>query len=313
VSTNQLPVISVRHLTKRFKELTAVDDVSFELQPGEILGLLGPNGAGKTTTCQMLLGILTPTSGSVEFFGKELRTHRSEILERLNFSSTYTNLPWNLRVSDTLSFMSRLYKLPNRTARVEEVVEVFRLKPLLSKGVIALSAGELTRLNLAKAFINQPEILLLDEPTASLDPESAHVIREFILKQQSEQGISVLFTSHNMSEVETVCDRVIFIQGGKVVANDTPKNLARTLDRCNVSLLIDENNAIAFREVGAALSLAVSDQDGFSMVSMREDAVAEFLAKLGKKGIPLHGLTVTRATLEDYFMNQASSPEDRRD
>ena len=116
-----------------------------------------------------------------------------------------------------------------------------------------------------------------------------------------------------MSEVETVCDRVIFIQGGKVVANDTPKNLARTLDRCNVSLLIDENNAIAFREVCAALSLAVSDQDGFSMVSMREDAVAEFLAKLGKKGIPLHGLTVTRATLEDYFMNQASSPEDRRD
>ncbi len=303
------PVVSARHLTKRFKELTAVDDVSLELQPGEILGLLGPNGAGKTTTFQMLLGILTPTSGYVEFFGKELLAHRSEILERINFSSTYTNLPWNLRVGDTLAFMSRLYTLPNRAARVEQVIEAFRLKSLLRKEVVALSAGELTRLNLAKAFINQPEVVLLDEPTASLDPESAHVIREFILQQRAEMGMSVLFTSHNMGEIETVCDRVVFINRGKVIANDTPKNLARTLDRCNVSLLVEENQVSAFNQVCATLSLEVTREDGYSSVGMNEERVVELLALLGDKGIPLHGLTITRATLEDYFMSQAGSPE----
>ncbi len=303
------PVVSARHLTKRFKELSAVDDVSLELQPGEILGLLGPNGAGKTTTFQMLLGILTPTSGYVEFFGKELLAHRSEILERINFSSTYTNLPWNLRVGDTLAFMSRLYTLPNRAARVEQVIEAFRLKSLLRKEVVALSAGELTRLNLAKAFINQPEVVLLDEPTASLDPESAHVIREFILQQRAEMGMSVLFTSHNMGEIETVCDRVVFINRGKVIANDTPKNLARTLDRCNVSLLVEENQVSAFNQVCATLSLEVTREDGYSSVGMNEERVVELLALLGDKGIPLHGLTITRATLEDYFMSQAGSPE----
>jgi ABC-2 type transport system ATP-binding protein len=296
------PAISAQHLTKRFKDLLAVDDVSLELQPGEILGLLGPNGAGKTTTFQMLLGILTPTSGNVEFFGKELKTHRSEILERINFSSTYTNLPWNLRVSDNLAFISRLYTLPNRVARVEEIIETFRLRPLLRKEVVALSAGELTRLNLAKAFINQPEI-------ASLDPESAHVVREFILRQRAEMGMSVLFTSHNMSEVETVCDRVVFINRGRIIANDTPKNLARTLDQCNVSLLVEETHVSAFNEACTALALQAARKDGFSAVSMREERITEFLAQLGEKDIPLHGLTITRATLEDYFMSQAGVPE----
>jgi ABC-2 type transport system ATP-binding protein len=257
----------------------------------------------------MLLGILTPTSGNVEFFGKELKTHRSEILERINFSSTYTNLPWNLRVSDNLAFISRLYTLPNRVARVEEIIETFRLRPLLRKEVVALSAGELTRLNLAKAFINQPEIVLLDEPTASLDPESAHVVREFILRQRAEMGMSVLFTSHNMSEVETVCDRVVFINRGRIIANDTPKNLARTLDQCNVSLLVEETHVSAFNEACTALALQAARKDGFSAVSMREERITEFLAQLGEKDIPLHGLTITRATLEDYFMSQAGVPE----
>jgi ABC-2 type transport system ATP-binding protein len=159
------------NLTKSFKDITAVNDVSITLAYGEILGLLGPNGAGKTTTFQMLLGILTPTSGSIQYFGKDLFAHRSEILERINFSSTYTNLPWNLRVSDNLAFLSRLYVMPDRKKRLSEVISTFRLEPLLDKPVVALSAGELTRLNLAKAFMNDPEIVLLDEPTASLDPQ----------------------------------------------------------------------------------------------------------------------------------------------
>jgi ABC-2 type transport system ATP-binding protein len=297
------------NLTKSFKDITAVNDVSITLAYGEILGLLGPNGAGKTTTFQMLLGILTPTSGSIQYFGKDLFAHRSEILERINFSSTYTNLPWNLRVSDNLAFLSRLYVMPDRKKRLSEVISTFRLEPLLDKPVVALSAGELTRLNLAKAFMNDPEIVLLDEPTASLDPESAHVVREYILKRRKESGMSVLFTSHNMSEVETVCDRVVFIHGGGVVADDTPINLARTLDRCNISLIVPSEREQAFSESCARFGTTCVTQDGYSTLSLKESAVSEFLQELGRRSIPLHGITIARSTLEDYFLSQANSSE----
>ena len=301
--------IVARNLTKSFKGFTAVNDVNITLERGEILGLLGPNGAGKTTIFQMLLGILTPTSGSIQYFDKDLFQHRSEILERINFSSTYTNLPWNLKVSDNLAFLSRLYVMTDRARRLKEVISNFRLDSLLEKPVVALSAGELTRLNLAKAFMNEPEIVLLDEPTASLDPESAHVIREYILKRRQESGMSVLFTSHNMSEVETVCDRVVFIHRGAVVADDTPVNLARTLDRCNVSLIVANDMEQAFSESCARFGTTYVTQDGYSTLSLKESAVSEFLQELGRRSIPLHGITIARSTLEDYFLSQANSSE----
>jgi ABC-2 type transport system ATP-binding protein len=301
--------IVVKDLTKTFGAFTAVNDVNISLGSGEILGLLGPNGAGKTTTFQMLLGILTPTSGSIQYFGRDLSTHRSEILERVNFSSTYTNLPWNLKVSDNLAFISRLYRISNRSKRLAEIIETFRLTPLLSKRVVSLSAGELTRLNLAKAFINDPEIVLLDEPTASLDPESAHLIREYILLRRKEFGMSVLFTSHNMSEVETMCDRVVFIHRGGVVADDTPVNLARTLDRCNVSLIVPPEHNRSFSECCAIFDSEISVQDGYSTLSVRESVVSDLLAEFGKREVPLHGITITRATLEDYFLSQAQASE----
>lgn len=301
--------IVARNLTKSFKGFTAVNDVNITLERGEILGLLGPNGAGKTTTFQMLLGILTPTSGSIQYFDKDLFQHRSEILERINFSSTYTNLPWNLKVSDNLAFLSHLYVMTDRARRLKEVISNFRLDSLLEKPVVALSAGELTRLNLAKAFMNEPEIVLLDEPTASLDPESAHVIREYILKRRQESGMSVLFTSHNMSEVETVCDRVVFIHRGAVVADDTPVNLARTLDRCNVSLIVANDMEQAFSESCARFGTTYVTQDGYSTLSLKESAVSEFLQELGRRSIPLHGITIARSTLEDYFLSQANSSE----
>jgi ABC-2 type transport system ATP-binding protein len=257
----------------------------------------------------MLLGILTPTSGSIQYFGKDLVAHRSEILERVNFSSTYTNLPWNLKVSDNLAFLSRLYVMQDRKKRLAEIISTFRLEPLLDKPVVALSAGELTRLNLAKAFMNDPEIVLLDEPTASLDPESAHVVREYILTRRKESGMSVLFTSHNMSEVETVCDRVVFIHRGAVVADDTPINLARTLDRCNISLIVPNDQMSPFSECCSRFGTSAITQDGYTGLSLPEGAVSEFLQELGRRSIPLHGITITRATLEDYFLSQANSSE----
>jgi ABC-2 type transport system ATP-binding protein len=298
-------IVSVQHISKEFKDLKAVENISFDLHQGEILGLLGPNGAGKTTIFQMLLGILTPSSGVITYFNKELHKHRSEILERVNFSSTYTNLPWNLKVSDTLAFISRLYQINNRKKRVGEMIETFRLGPLLKKGVVTLSAGELTRLNLAKAFINSPEVVLLDEPTASLDPEIAHVVRDYILQQRKNVGISVIFTSHNMTEVETVCDRVVFIQRGKIMADDTPANLARTLDLCRVALLVPQEKRALFTALCEKEGLSALDLDGYSSVQMSESQVSHFLGRLAESEIPLHGLTVTRSTLEDYFLKQA--------
>ena len=208
--------IVVQNLTKTFGGFSAVNNVSLSLGSGEILGLLGPNGAGKTTTFQMLLGILTPTSGSIEYFGRQLSTHRSEILERVNFSSTYTNLPWNLKVSDTLAFISRLYRTQNRAKRLAEIIETFRLTPLLSKRVISLSAGELTRLNLAKAFINDPEIVLLDEPTASLDAKSGQDVMDLLTRLARERGTTVLVVTHD-NRIFHYADRVVAIEDGALV------------------------------------------------------------------------------------------------
>ena len=175
-----MAILAVSNLTKKFKEFIAVDNVSFDLKQGEILGLLGPNGAGKTTTIQMLLGILTPTSGSVSYFGKDLKKHREEILEKVNFSSTYTTLPWLLTVKECLHFLSYLYQISDRKKRISEIIEIFKLEELLNEKIQTLSSGQLTRVNLAKALINSPRVLLLDEPTASLDPDTAAYIRDFL-------------------------------------------------------------------------------------------------------------------------------------
>ncbi len=195
------------------------------MQRGEILGLLGVNGAGKTTAMHMLLGLITPTSGDVEVFGKSLARHRVEILRRANFSSAYTNLPGNLRVWQNLSVFARLYGVRNRREKVGELLELFEIPDLKRRVTGHLSSGESTRLNLCKALLNDPELLMLDEPTASLDPDIADKVRKVIRKVQRERGIGILYTSHNMRDVEEVCDRVLFIHHGKLLAEGSPRQI----------------------------------------------------------------------------------------
>lgn len=299
-----MPVLSVKKLSKRFKELVAVDQVSFDLERGEILGLLGPNGAGKTTTMQMVLGVLTPTSGSIEVFGLDLAKHRLEICERVNFSSTYTNLPWNLKVKDNLHIFSELYKIPNRKQRLEEVISVFRLEEILNHRTVTLSAGQLTRLNLAKAFINKPELVFLDEPTASLDPENALVIRTWIKQQRDQAGVSVLFTSHNMTEVEAVCDRVVFINHGKIVAEGTPRDLARSINLSKLSLVVDGSAHEKFSTWCQQKSLSFECQEHFFTISIPEKDLSSVLQEITLSGIVFHGVEVTKPSLEDFFIEQ---------
>src|SRR5215510_5977567 len=219
------PVLSAQHLTKRFGTFTAVNDISFELRPGEILGLLGPNGAGKTTTIQMLLGLVTPTGGSIQIFGLDLASHREEILEQVNFSSTYISMPYSLTVEENLWVVARLDGLTHVQHRIDDVVKKLEMDEFRSKITRKLSSGQMTRLTLAKAFLTQPKILFLDEPTASLDPDIAHKIRALLKEERRSAGLSILYTSHNMREMEEMSDRIIFLQRGKIVAEGTAREI----------------------------------------------------------------------------------------
>lgn len=211
------PILQVTDLTKAFGEVKSVDDVTFDIQKGEILGLLGANGAGKTTAINMVLGIITPTKGSVTVFGKDLAHSRIEILRRMNFCSTYTQLPGNLRVWQNLKVFGKLYRVPDLPKRIDEVLEMLEISHLKNRISGDLSAGEGTRLNLCKALLNRPELLLLDEPTASLDPDIADKVRKVVSRIREEENTTILYTSHNMRDVEEVCDRVVFMHKGKVL------------------------------------------------------------------------------------------------
>jgi ABC-2 type transport system ATP-binding protein len=216
------PILEADRLVKVFGEATALNGLSFAVAPGESLGLLGVNGAGKTTAMNLLLGLTTPTSGTVRIFGLDLWQHRIEILRQINFSSAYTNLPSNLLVWQNLTVFARLYGVPHPKPRIDALLELLDITHLRKSVTGRLSAGESTRVNLAKALLNEPRLLLLDEPTASLDPDIADRVRKLLRRLQAETGLSILYTSHNMRDIEEVCDRLVFLHGGKVLAEGTP-------------------------------------------------------------------------------------------
>ena len=221
------PIVEIRQLTKHFGDFTAVDQVSFDIQPGETVGLLGPNGAGKTTIFQMLLGVITPTEGSIHMFGLDLIKHREEILRQVNFSSTYISMPYALTVEENLRVIGKLYSLPDINRRIDDVLKKLEMEDIRQRLTRKLSSGQMTRLTLAKAVMTEPRILFLDEPTASLDPDIAHKIRAFLKEYRDVSGLSMLYTSHNMREMEEMSDRIIFLQRGKIIAQGTATNIGK--------------------------------------------------------------------------------------
>ncbi|MBX9687545.1 MAG: ABC transporter ATP-binding protein [Candidatus Obscuribacterales bacterium] len=219
-------IVEVRNLRKEFAaDAVAVKDISFCVNKGEIFGLLGPNGAGKTTTIHMMLGLTRPSSGSIKIFGKDIEKDRVEILQRCNFASAYVYLPWNLKVWENLFIFSEIYGIKNRKEKIEYLLELFEIENLRNKITGTLSAGEQTRLNLCKAFLNDPELLLLDEPTASLDPDLADKVRKILKQLQKERSITVINTSHNMLDVSELCERILFVQHGNVIAEGRAEEL----------------------------------------------------------------------------------------
>lgn len=342
-----MPILTVNNLTKTFtsgfwpftkkQTYTAVHNISFQLKKGEILGFLGPNGAGKTTTIQMLLGTLTSTSGSIIYFSQDFAQHRIAALKRIGYASGYDKLPARLTIIENLDVVGRIYGIaePRRSQQIETLLKFFGIWEMRNRQTGTLSAGQATRVMLAKAFIADPEIVLLDEPTASLDPDVAHEVRQFILAQRKERGISILITSHNMDEVTELCDRVIVLKQGAIVANDTPEALAQSIAQVRVHLTVPDNSEqlhqylretdIPFTVTGTKtahlepvercsassfdklrMSASCTQPNQFT-IELDEHAIAQFLAQLGERKIMYSHISIDKPTLEDYFLSIAKN------
>lgn len=310
-------ILEVAHLTKTYpatrktkKPFTAVNNISFQLGEGEILGILGPNGAGKSTTISMLMGVLTPTSGTITAMGKDLHEHHSEVMNTITYASTYVSMPWRLSIYENLRVASLLYGVSKKDfeKRSKDLLGYFGVWDQRNKTISELSAGQTTRVMLAKAFIPNPKIALLDEPTASLDPEIAHQVRSFVLEQQKQFGTSIIYTSHNMDEVNEVCDRVMFLKNGNIVAEDTPEHLLRSFS--STQLILTMNTLAEVKKLEQLittkqLSSTQSKNELTVDILIDEHDIAEFLHTLSQKSIQYHHIDIEKPTLEQYFLEIA--------
>lgn len=215
-------IVEVKNLTKIFSGFKAVDDISFELNEGEVIGFLGANGAGKTTTIHMLLDLITPDKGEIFVFDKNLAQNREEILNQINFTSPYIALPFRLTVWENLMIFAKIYGIKSPKDKIHQLLKLFGIEDLTNTSITYLSSGEATRVGLCKSLLNDPKLLLLDEPTASLDPEISYKVRKILLDVQKEHGTTILYTSHNMYEIEKMCPKIIFLDHGKIIAQGSP-------------------------------------------------------------------------------------------
>lgn len=310
-ATFALQVDGVSKKFPRAKTSFAVNDLSFAVARGEIVGLLGPNGAGKTTTIRMIISVLHPDSGTIRILGHSLATERSAALQEVAFASTYTNLPLFLTVQENLDVHGRLYGLSKteRAARIEEILFRFRAVEHRHKRVGQLSAGERTRVMLARAFLPKPKLAILDEPTASLDPDIAQEVRDFVERQRDEEGTTILFSSHNMMEVTDLCDRVVFLRDGRIIAIDTPERLAATAGGSIVELEFDPAAIESAVRVLRAARYTLSHSGHTIAVEVQEGMEAQLFIELSKQALSYSRVSIHRPTLEDYFLLHAKSSE----
>jgi len=245
-------IVEVNKLSKEFKNKRVVNNLTFTVRKGEILGLLGANGAGKTTTMHMLLGLIKPSSGQIRIFGKDFDQNRILILKDMNFASAYQSLSHNFTVQENLDIFSDMYGVGNKKERIQYLLEIFEISDLRHKLNGGLSSGEKTRVNLCKALINKPKLLLLDEPTASLDPYIADKVRKILAQMQKETDLTIINTSHNMIDVHELCHRILFMQKGSIIAEGSADEImtrfgSESLDEVYISLS-NQNNERADKE-----------------------------------------------------------------
>lgn len=246
-------LLTVERVTKTYGKFIALNDVSFAVEAGEIAGLVGPNGAGKTTIIHIMIGLIAANAGRVRLFGMSLDQNREHVLQRLNFTTPYMAFPARLTVSENLRIFARIYNVSDVEAKIGELLERFGIERLKDKPIARLSSGETTRIGLCKAFLNDPELLLLDEPTAYLDLQAGLQVREVLLDLQRSRGTTMLYTSHNMLEVQRMCNRIIFLSDGQIIASGTPIEVTR-------KVLKEDREAPALDEVFIRIVRPPSDE-----------------------------------------------------
>lgn len=302
-------VLKVDHLIKRYKDYTAVDRISFEIKEGTVVGLLGPNGAGKTTTIQMLLGITLADGGSICYFGKDFYAHRQECLQQINFASSFNSLQGRISVIENLRVFAMLYNIKNPDAKIKELADRLELEGLMTGLYHNLSAGQKTRVNIAKALMNNPKIILMDEPTASLDPDISDKLLSFIEDLRHNRHLSILYTSHDMSEVARICDEVIFLEKGQIIAQDTPLGLTKRIKTATLKLTFDGMR----REVESYLNeqklKIVKIDKNHVQLKLPEERIAETIFGVSKIGAYITDVEVEKPTLEDFFLHIARKSE----
>lgn len=302
-------VLEVKNLIKDYGTFRAVDNVSFTIRKGQVMGLLGPNGAGKSTTIQMLVGVTLPSTGSIHYFGQDFSKHRQACLQRLNYASAYNTLQNFITVKENLEVFAALYGIKKPKARIAELMDYFAINRLGKQVYGNLSAGERTRVNLVKALLNEPELILMDEPTASLDPDIADKTLGLIENLRRDRQLSILFTSHNMEEVARLCDQVIFLDRGKIVSQDTPANHMKRLDKSAVILRFKGSRSkiedIAKDQKGEA----IFDDAGRATITLSGKHIPALLAAIHKADITVTDIDIAKPTLDDVFLDIARRQE----
>ncbi len=298
-------VLEVRHLAKNYGDFRAVDDISFSVPRGKIIGFLGPNGAGKTTTIQVLLGTTLANGGTISYFGQDFITHREACLQRINAASAFNTLMGKISVWENLYVFAELYRADNPKKKIEQLLEQFEISDLSDDLYKDLSSGQKTRVNICKALLNDPELLLMDEPTASLDPDIADKTLSLIEQLRRDRNLSILYTSHNMNEITRICDEVIFLDHGKIVAHDTPQNLTKRISSATLRISFDARTT-AFDAYLKDKNLAASfpEPNTVSILS-HETGIPGMLFDLSKTGIWITDLEIAKPTLEDVFLQIA--------
>ena len=298
-------VLEVNGLVKNYNGFMAVNGISFSVPRGKVIGFLGPNGAGKTTTIQMLLGITEKTDGSIKYFGQDFFKNRRECLQRINFTSAFNTLLGRISVMENLSVYAGLYNVKNYRSKILALAEYFKATKLLNKIYWDLSAGQKTRVNLIKSLINDPELLLMDEPTASLDPDITDKTLTLIEELKRDRNLSILYTSHNMDEITRICDMVIFIDKGKIVAEDTPLNLTKNITGAGLRLVFDGKQESVKKYLSGQKQKFEFHENNTVYIDTTEDMIPKIIFGINKLKVNIIDIEVEKPNLEDVFLQIA--------
>lgn len=298
-------VLEVSHLVKDYGSFRAVNDISFKIPKGKIVGFLGPNGAGKTTTIQILLGITSPTSGSIEYFGKDFAKHRAKVLQRINFTSAFNTLLGKINVYENMMVFAYLYGLKNPKDKINELLNHFEISHIAKNRYQDLSTGQKTRVNFAKSLLNDPEILLMDEPTASLDPDIADKTLTLIEHLRDNRELSILYTSHNMSEITRLCDEVIIIDKGVIVAQDTPVGLTKMIPNAQVRLVFDNPKELVQKYLDSKEFTYSFETKNTVLINTEEKLIPALIFGVTKTDIMITDIEVIKPSLDDVFLHFA--------